>query len=51
MLLFSNAEQAAVVNFLSFLVTRYSITTNLSSRVSRLNPRWNDPNPDAEVRF
>lgn len=30
---------------------RYSITTNLSSRVSRLNPRWNDPNPDSEKQF
>ncbi|XP_078362703.1 MYG1 exonuclease-like [Oculina patagonica] len=30
---------------------RYSITTNLSSRVSRLNPRWNDPNPDGEKQF
>ena len=28
---------------------RYSISTNLSSRVSHLNPRWNDPNPDSEV--
>jgi len=30
---------------------RYSITTNLSSRVSHLNPRWNDPNPDPEKQF
>ncbi|CAH3197508.1 unnamed protein product, partial [Porites evermanni] len=30
---------------------RYSINTNLSSRVSHLNPRWNDPNPDSEKQF
>ncbi|XP_067033438.1 MYG1 exonuclease-like [Acropora muricata] len=30
---------------------RYRITTSLSSRVSHLNPRWNDPNPDIEKQF
>jgi len=25
---------------------RYKVSTSLSSRVSRLNPKWNDPNPD-----
>ena len=35
--------------FYAFCKTRYSITTNLSSRVSRLNPPWNDPNPDEQV--
>ncbi|XP_068750590.1 MYG1 exonuclease-like isoform X1 [Montipora capricornis] len=30
---------------------RYRITTNLSSRVSHLNPRWNDPSPDPEKQF
>ncbi|NWR81200.1 MYG1 protein, partial [Centropus unirufus] len=28
----------------------YSITTNLSARVARLNPRWNQPDQDTEVR-
>lgn len=30
---------------------RYDITTNLSTRVSYLNPAWNDENPDENVCF
>lgn len=30
---------------------RYCITTNLSSRVSHLNPTWNDTNPNPELQF
>merc|ERR1712051_750225 len=30
---------------------RYSVSTNLSSRVSRLNPSWNDAEQDSEVGF
>lgn len=29
---------------------RYALTTNLSARVARLNPTWNQPNQDTEVR-
>lgn len=29
---------------------RYAVTTDLSARVGLLNPRWNDPNQDTEVR-
>lgn len=29
---------------------RYALTTTLSARVSRLNPTWNQPNQDTEVR-
>lgn len=28
---------------------RYALTTHLSARVGRLNPRWNDPEQDTEV--
>lgn len=28
---------------------RYALTTHLSARVGRLNPRWNDPDQDTEV--
>lgn len=37
------------LNIYIYCLTRYSITTDLSSRVSHLNPRWNDPDPDPEV--
>lgn len=30
---------------------RYRINTNLSSRVSHLNPPWNEPNPDLYEQF
>uniref|UniRef100_A0A8V5GVR0 Uncharacterized protein n=1 Tax=Melopsittacus undulatus TaxID=13146 RepID=A0A8V5GVR0_MELUD len=30
---------------------RYAITSTLSARVGRLNPRWNDPNQDTEAGF
>ncbi|XP_040278319.1 MYG1 exonuclease-like [Bufo bufo] len=30
---------------------RYNITTNLSSRVGHLNPRWNEPDQDTEAGF
>lgn len=30
---------------------RYALTTHLSARVGRLNPRWNDPKQDTEVRM
>ena len=30
---------------------RYSISTNISSRVGALNPKWNDKNPDPEAGF
>jgi len=30
---------------------RYKINSNLSSRVSRINPNWNDANPDEEAGF
>lgn len=29
---------------------RYALTTTLSARVARLNPTWNQPNQDTEVR-
>lgn len=29
---------------------RYAVTTTLSARVARLNPTWNQPNQDTEVR-
>lgn len=29
---------------------RYVLTTTLSARVARLNPAWNQPNQDTEVR-
>lgn len=29
---------------------RYVLTTTLSARVARLNPTWNQPNQDTEVR-
>jgi len=29
----------------------YKVTTGLSSRVSYLNPAWNDPNPNPEAQF
>lgn len=29
---------------------RYLLTTTLSARVARLNPTWNQPNQDTEVR-
>ncbi|XP_038608331.1 MYG1 exonuclease [Tachyglossus aculeatus] len=29
----------------------YKVTTTLSARVARLNPRWNDPDGDAQARF
>ncbi|NXY91852.1 MYG1 protein, partial [Alcedo cyanopectus] len=28
---------------------RYALSTTLSARVARLNPRWNDPDQDTEV--
>ena len=31
------------------LTCRYTISTNLSSRVSHLNPSWNEENVDIEV--
>ncbi|TGZ66359.1 hypothetical protein CRM22_005355 [Opisthorchis felineus] len=31
--------------------TRYSINTGLSSRVARLNPKWNDPDADETACF
>ncbi|XP_040395342.1 MYG1 exonuclease isoform X1 [Cygnus olor] len=30
---------------------RYALTTHLSARVGRLNPRWNDPDQDTEAGF
>ncbi|KAM9320955.1 MYG1 exonuclease [Gastrophryne carolinensis] len=30
---------------------RYNVTTNLSSRVGHLNPRWNEPDQDTEAGF
>ncbi|XP_069735694.1 MYG1 exonuclease [Phaenicophaeus curvirostris] len=30
---------------------RYAVTTTLSARVARLNPRWNDPDQDTEAGF
>ncbi|XP_032060702.1 UPF0160 protein MYG1, mitochondrial [Aythya fuligula] len=30
---------------------RYALTTHLSARVGRLNPRWNDPEQDTEEGF
>ncbi|XP_010173394.2 UPF0160 protein MYG1, mitochondrial, partial [Antrostomus carolinensis] len=30
---------------------RYALTTTLSARVGRLNPRWNDPDQDTEAGF
>ncbi|XP_023412758.1 MYG1 exonuclease isoform X2 [Loxodonta africana] len=30
---------------------RYAVTTNLSARVARLNPTWNQPNQDTEAGF
>ncbi|XP_046840081.1 MYG1 exonuclease-like isoform X2 [Xenia sp. Carnegie-2017] len=30
---------------------RYSISTNISARVSSLNPKWNEKNPDSEAGF
>lgn len=29
---------------------RYALTTTLSARVARLNPTWNQPDQDTEVR-
>ena len=29
---------------------RYLLTTTLSARVAQLNPTWNQPNQDTEVR-
>jgi hypothetical protein len=29
---------------------RYALTTTLSARVARLNPTWNQPSQDTEVR-
>lgn len=28
---------------------RYALSTTLSARVRRLNPRWNDPHQDTQV--
>jgi uncharacterized UPF0160 family protein len=32
-------------------VRRYNITTNLSARVSYLNPEWNEKGVDENVKF
>jgi len=30
---------------------KYSVNTDLSSRIGNLNPQWNDPHPDVEAKF
>ena len=40
-----------IVKIPMLISCRYSVSTGLSSRVKRLNPRWNDPDKSTDVRM